>query len=98
MYSAEGAIAFGLGNSSIFFWILCQTPQFIENWQRQSGQALSICFILEWLAGDITNLLGAEMSNQLATQIHTAIVFVCLDIVLISEVRLVALPSFGEEA
>jgi hypothetical protein len=48
------------------------TPQFLENYQLQSGEALSIPFVLIWLAGDICNLLGASIAHLLPTVIILA--------------------------
>ena len=43
--------------------------RFIENFQRKSASALSHWFILEWFSGDVTNLIGAFLTNQASTQV-----------------------------
>jgi len=53
--------------------ILVYTPQIVENYQLQSGEGLSVLFILIWLAGDICNLLGAVIAGLIPTVIILAI-------------------------
>ncbi|XP_072200399.1 lysosomal amino acid transporter 1 homolog isoform X4 [Excalfactoria chinensis] len=48
-------------------------------------QALSLGFLLCWIAGDLTNLIGCYLTNQLPIQTVTAISYVNMDIVLISQ-------------
>ena len=71
--------------SSLAFWICCQVPQFYKNWQRGSAEALSVLFLLEWLGGDTLNLAGCILTNQLPTQTYTAMLFVSMDVVMISQ-------------
>lgn len=42
-------IGFLFGLSSIGFWIVAQLPQFIENIQYESADALSPWFLFQWL-------------------------------------------------
>jgi len=86
-YNGEllGLTAFWVGMSSLGFWICCQLPQFIENFRRKSASALSTFFILEWFSGDITNFVGAFLSNQLATQKMTAGLFCFMDCCMLSQ-------------
>jgi PQ loop repeat len=53
--------------------ILVYTPQILENYQLQSGEGLSVLFVLIWLAGDICNLLGAGIAGLIPTVIILAI-------------------------
>ena len=43
------------------------SPQIIENYQLQSGEGLSVGFILIWLVGDLCNLSGAILAGLLPT-------------------------------
>lgn len=87
VYEGEflGMLAFWIGMSSLGFWIMCQLPQFIENYQRKSASALSYWFILEWFSGDITNLVGAFLTNQQMTQKMTASLFCFMDCCMLSQ-------------
>lgn len=49
------------------------SPQIFENWQLKSGEGLSVSFIVLWLAGDLTGLLGAMMAGLLPTMIILAV-------------------------
>lgn len=44
-----------------------------ENFMLKSGEGLSVPFILLWLAGDLTNLLGAATAHLLPTMITLAV-------------------------
>ncbi|XP_025901001.1 putative uncharacterized protein PQLC2L [Nothoprocta perdicaria] len=48
-------------------------------------QALSLGFLLGWLAGDLTDLTGCYLTNQLPIQIVSAIFYVNMDIIMISQ-------------
>ena len=57
------------GWMSIALWIVVFTPQIYENYFLQSGDGLSVTFIVLWLAGDLTNSLGSIMAHLLPTMI-----------------------------
>ena len=48
------------------------TPQIVENYSLQSGEGLSVFFVLIWLVGDLTNLVGALLAGLLPTIIILA--------------------------
>ncbi|XP_074860388.1 lysosomal amino acid transporter 1 homolog [Carettochelys insculpta] len=48
-------------------------------------QALSLGFLLCWIGGDLTNLIGCYLTNQLPIQIVTSIFYVNMDIIVISQ-------------
>lgn len=50
-----------------------------KNWRNGSVEGLSIVFLAEWLAGDITNLVGCLLTQQVQTQLFTAIYFCVID-------------------
>ena len=43
------------------------SPQIIENYQLQSGEGLSVGFVVIWLVGDLCNLSGAILAGLLPT-------------------------------
>lgn len=49
------------------------SPQIIENYQLQSGEGLSVGFVVIWLIGDLCNLSGAVMADLLPTIIIVAV-------------------------
>jgi hypothetical protein len=83
VYSDQEMASFIIGFSSLFFWLGCQTPQFFQNIKNGSVDALSVWFLLEWFIGDGTNLVGAVLTSQLPTQIYTATLFVCMDVMMV---------------
>jgi hypothetical protein len=52
--------------------ILVCSPQIIENYQLQSGEGLSVLFIVIWLFADVTGLVGAIIAGLLPTLIIVA--------------------------
>uniref|UniRef100_A0A670Z6V0 Solute carrier family 66 member 1 like n=1 Tax=Pseudonaja textilis TaxID=8673 RepID=A0A670Z6V0_PSETE len=48
-------------------------------------QALSLSFLLCWLAGDLTNFIGCYLTDQLPIQTVTAIFYINMDIIVISQ-------------
>lgn len=58
------------GSISIACWIVVFSPQIIENFRKGSAEALSITFIVIWLAGDIFNILGAVLQGVLPTMVR----------------------------
>lgn len=53
--------------------ILVYSPQILENYQLQSGEGLSVLFVVIWLFGDITNLVGAALAGLLPTVVILAV-------------------------
>ena len=64
---------------SIALWIVVFTPQIWENYQLQSGDGLSVSFIVLWFLGDVTNLFGASLAHLLPTMVILAL-YVSLDL------------------
>eukprot|EP00124_Ichthyophonus_hoferi_P004653 Ihof_evm1s540 gene=Ihof_evmTU1s540 len=83
IHTSKDVASFIIGLSSIGFWLGAQTPQLIKNFRNGSADAISIVFLSYWLLGDGLNLIGAIMTNQMATQIFTAHYFVSMDILLV---------------
>lgn len=44
--------------------------QMIKNWRSGTARGLSFVFLAEWLIGDVTNLIGCILTNQVATQVR----------------------------
>ena len=49
------------------------SPQLYENYALQSGEGLSVLFVLIWLVGDLANLVGALLGGLLPTVIFLAV-------------------------
>ena len=77
------AISTLLGSLSIVAWLFAQMPQIFKNYRIKSTAGLSILFLGEWLAGDLTNLLGALFTKQATWQIIIASYYVFVDVCLV---------------
>ncbi|KAI8637122.1 PQ loop repeat-domain-containing protein [Parasitella parasitica] len=74
------------GYLSIVCWLIVFTPQLWENYQRKSGDGLSMTFLVIWLAGDVFNLLGVIMQDLLVTMFVLALYYTVADMCLIWQV------------
>lgn len=72
-----------LGTLSIISWLWAQMPQIYKNHKIKSTAGLSIFFLGEWLAGDLTNLLGALFTQQAGWQIIIASYYTFVDVCLV---------------
>ncbi|KAL1668778.1 PQ loop repeat-domain-containing protein [Schizophyllum commune] len=75
-----------LGWISIACWIIVYSPQLYENYTLQSGEGLSLSFVVIWLIGDLCNLTGAALGNLLPTVILLAVYYTLCDIALLAQV------------
>ncbi|KAF4617910.1 hypothetical protein D9613_005900 [Agrocybe pediades] len=75
-----------LGWISIACWIIVYSPQIYENYTLQSGEGLSVSFVIIWLLGDLTNLLGASLGGLLPTVILLALYYTTCDTILLFQI------------
>jgi len=71
-----------LGILSILSWLFAQVPQIIKNFQLHSTSGLSALFLLEWLLGDLSNLIGSIFTQQASWQVILASYYCTVDCVL----------------
>ncbi|CEH11851.1 Predicted membrane protein [Ceraceosorus bombacis] len=76
------AVSDAAGKASFFVWLFAQSPQIYENYARSSVDGLSPTFLLQWMGGDITNLIGCLLTNQLAFQVAIAVYFCLVDTII----------------
>ncbi|KIJ55021.1 hypothetical protein M422DRAFT_24878 [Sphaerobolus stellatus SS14] len=79
------AISILLGYASIASWLGAQFPQIVVNLQRKSVDGLALPFLVNWLIGDSTNLIGCILTDQLPFQTALAIYFVLVDTCLVTQ-------------
>lgn len=60
-------------------------PQIYKNYKIQSTAGLSVFFLIEWLLGDATNLLGALFTKQAGWQVVVASYYVFVDVCLVTQ-------------
>ncbi|ORY27203.1 PQ loop repeat-domain-containing protein [Naematelia encephala] len=82
--SREGVANF-LGYLSIACWLCAQFPQVVKNIALQSCDGLALPFLLNWLFGDITNLIGCVLTDQLPFQTYLAAYFCVVDFSLLAQ-------------
>uniref|UniRef100_A0A1A8IBB4 Lysosomal amino acid transporter 1 homolog n=2 Tax=Nothobranchius kuhntae TaxID=321403 RepID=A0A1A8IBB4_NOTKU len=73
-----------LGLLSIVCFMVSSLPQYYSSCKSGNmDSALSIWFLLLWLAGDSCNLVGSYLADQLPIQRYTAIYYVVADLVML---------------
>ncbi|RMZ87017.1 hypothetical protein DV736_g5754, partial [Chaetothyriales sp. CBS 134916] len=72
-----------LGTLSIVSWLFAQLPQIYKNYHLKSTAGLSIFFLVEWTAGDATNLAGGLLTKQATWQVVLASYYVFVDVCLV---------------
>lgn len=80
VYGNREAISFLLGYASIACWLNAQLPQIITNYRNKSVEGLSLPFLCNWLLGDVTNMIGCILTNQLPFQIYLSVYFCIVDL------------------
>ncbi|NWV03273.1 LAAT1 protein, partial [Ptilonorhynchus violaceus] len=74
-----------LGLGSIVCFTIAAFPQFYQACKTGiMDQALSIYFLLGWLGGDLLNLIGSFLADQLPLQVYTAVYYVLADLGMLS--------------
>ncbi|EJF61077.1 PQ-loop-domain-containing protein [Dichomitus squalens] len=75
-----------LGWISIACWIVVYSPQIIENYQLQSGEGLSVGFVVTWLIGDLCNTSGAILAGLQPTIIILGVYYSVCDATLLAQI------------
>ncbi|KAM5346736.1 hypothetical protein ACJ41O_009741 [Fusarium nematophilum] len=73
------------GSISLTSWICLLLPQLFANYKAKSADGLSMAFLIVWLLGDVTNLVGALFTRLAPTAVALAGYFCIADLVLISQ-------------
>lgn len=82
---ARDLASVSLGLFSILCFVAASFPQYYRSCKTGNmDQALSIWFLLGWLAGDSCNFVGAFLSHQLPIQTYTAVYYVLADVFMLS--------------
>ncbi|KAJ1992018.1 putative vacuolar membrane transporter for cationic amino acids, partial [Coemansia thaxteri] len=56
-----------LGYFSIGCWLIVFAPQIYENYQRKSGESVSLLFLYIWILGDVFGLIGGIGQDLIVT-------------------------------
>lgn len=70
------------GILSLSIWLFAQLPQIIENHLNQSVEGVSLVFLLCWISGDVTNLIGCLLTKALPFQTCLAAYYCFIDCIL----------------
>ncbi|KAK5994947.1 putative vacuolar amino acid transporter YPQ3 [Cladobotryum mycophilum] len=73
------------GSISMAAWLCVILPQMVVNYRNKSAEALSVPFLIVWMLGDATNLIGGLLTNIAPTAIILAMYFCVSDVMIISQ-------------
>ncbi|KAH3673517.1 hypothetical protein WICMUC_003623 [Wickerhamomyces mucosus] len=73
------------GVLSLGTWLIAQFPQCYEIYQTKSVDGISPIFITIWIVGDLANLIGCILTNQLFFQYILATYFLACDFLLVGQ-------------
>ncbi|BFZ58035.1 hypothetical protein PYCC9005_005093 [Savitreella phatthalungensis] len=79
VYGNRALFSWSVGWMSLACWLQAQIPQVLLNIQRGSAEGISASFLLIWLVGDIANLVGCIMTEQLPFQTLLALYYCFVD-------------------
>ncbi|KAL9641938.1 hypothetical protein ABK040_003996 [Willaertia magna] len=82
VHSSLEQASFYVGLASILFWTFALMPQIIQNFKQGGTDGLSVFLLIQWGIGDISNLIGSILAQQLFTQILLASYFVAMDAII----------------
>ncbi|KAH6562097.1 hypothetical protein BASA61_003250 [Batrachochytrium salamandrivorans] len=78
-------VSFYAGMFGIAAYAIAMFPQYYKNYKLKNVEGLSAGLVVIWLCGDICNLAGTILSNQLPTQRLTASYFVLTDVLMVCQ-------------
>ncbi|KAJ2743418.1 putative vacuolar membrane transporter for cationic amino acids [Coemansia sp. BCRC 34301] len=76
-----------LGYFSIGCWLIVFAPQIYENYQRKSGDSISLSFLYIWILGDVFGLVGGIEQDLIVTALILYIYYFVADAVLLAQIH-----------
>jgi len=83
---ASEPLSSAFGWISLACWIVVYSPQLWENYTRQSGQGLSVLFVVTWLIGDVCSLVGGLIAHLVPTVIILSTYYLFCDALLLFQI------------
>uniref|UniRef100_A0A1I7YC28 PQ loop repeat protein n=1 Tax=Steinernema glaseri TaxID=37863 RepID=A0A1I7YC28_9BILA len=76
---------FFMGFLSLVLWLIPTIPQLYQNYRLKQCEGLSIMFILFWLIGDLSNLIGTMLTAQQPIQKIIGFYYLLADVILLAQ-------------
>ncbi|KOS19939.1 putative vacuolar amino acid transporter [Escovopsis weberi] len=73
------------GSISMAAWICVILPQMVVNYRNKSAEALSVPFLIVWMLGDATNLIGGLLTHLAPTAVILATYFCITNVFLVAQ-------------
>ena len=81
-------VSFSIGMISNCIWLICSIPQIYHNFKTKHVDGQSPFYFSIMVCADSMSLIGAIITHALATQIVTGIIYVTVDIILVTQFTL----------
>ncbi|KAJ3286708.1 hypothetical protein HDU79_006272 [Rhizoclosmatium sp. JEL0117] len=86
VHTPQEITSFAIGIASLVCFGVAFFPQIYLNYSRKSVEGLSFGLMVFWVFGDIGNLVGSLLTNQLPIQIWIAAYFILLDVITLLQI------------
>ena len=83
--TARDKVSFSIGMVSNCIWLICSIPQIYHNFKTKHVDGQSPFYFSIMVCADSMSLIGAIITHALATQIVTGIIYVTVDIILVTQ-------------
>ncbi|KAJ2081353.1 hypothetical protein H4R24_002411 [Coemansia sp. RSA 988] len=74
-----------IGYVSLVCWVVVMFPQIYLNYQRKSGEGVSLAMMVAWVIGDILNIAGALMQSMVMSTILIGTYYLFVDTTLLAQ-------------
>ncbi|PIA14113.1 PQ-loop-domain-containing protein [Coemansia reversa NRRL 1564] len=74
-----------IGYVSLVCWVVVMFPQIYLNYQRKSGEGVSLTMMVAWVIGDILNITGALMQSMVMSTILIGTYYLFVDLTLLAQ-------------
>lgn len=79
MLTLREALSGIFGSIALASWTTVFVPQLVENYRRQSAEAVSLTFLAVWILGDVLSLIGSIWAELLPVIIANGVAFCITD-------------------
>ncbi|KAJ2609271.1 hypothetical protein H4S08_004121 [Coemansia sp. RSA 1365] len=74
-----------IGYVSLVCWVVVMFPQIYLNYQRKSGEGVSLTMMIAWVVGDILNITGALMQSMVMSTILIGTYYLFVDLTILAQ-------------
>ncbi|KAJ2369860.1 hypothetical protein H4S01_000737 [Coemansia sp. RSA 2610] len=80
------ALSTAVGYVSLVCWMVVMFPQIILNYQRKSGEGVSVVMMVAWVCGDVFNISGALLQDLVPSTVLIGSYYLLVDSTLLLQI------------